>query len=73
MFIIPDDFIATEEGQVAQAEGQTFLPHITALGTRNSPDSQLNDFSPASDPPSPSILSEHREAEDPSTERADVL
>ena len=54
-----DDLIATAQGQVAQAEGQTSLPHITALGMTNSPHSQLNDFSPAGDPPSPSILSEH--------------
>ena len=68
-----DDLIATAEGEVAEAESQTSLPHITALGTRNSPEYRLNDFSPASDPPSLSILLELREAEDPSTERAEVL
>ena len=46
---------------------------MTGLSTRDSPDSWPNDFSPASNPPSASILPENRETEDPSTERAEVL
>ena len=69
-----DDYlIATAKDQVSQAEGQTPLPCITGLSTRDSPDSRPNDFSPVSNPPSASILPENRETEDPSTERAEVL
>ena len=69
-----DDYlIATAKDQVSQAEGQTPLGCITGLSTRDSPDSWPNDFSPASNPPSASILPENRETEDPSTERAEVL
>ena len=60
-----DDYlIATAKDQVSQAEGQTPLPCITGLSTRDSPDSRPNDFSPVSNPPSASILPENRETED---------
>ena len=68
-----DDLIVKAEGQVAQAEGKTPLQRITGLGARDSPDSRPNNFSPASNTPSTSILPEYQEAEDPRTERAEIL